>query len=74
MNILAIQKFQITPGGIAEAFPFIGTDGFNRTPMSITGAGADFDKNKHVLAATNQVNLTARGAIVTVKYAIPFAA
>ena len=73
-DVVAAQEFQITAGGMAKGVLFVGADAFHGTPKIVAAAGAYLDKNQQFPMTANQVDFSARGAVVAIKDAIPMAA
>ena len=64
IDVVALEEFQVTAGGVTEGFLLVGADGLDGATEVIAGAGADFDEDEGVLVATDQVDFAADDEVV----------
>jgi len=64
-EIVTVEQFEIAVGGATKRFFLAGVDGISRSDDGVCGAGFDFDEDEHIAVTANQVDLAARGFVIT---------
>ena len=63
--LLVFQQIEVAPGGMTKRFFFPGINRLGRPDKVDLRAGFDFDEDEHIAVTANQVDLAARGFVIT---------